>query len=97
MSGGSCEKRLVAKVKGKIWKRVMRPAMLFAMEMLALTKRQEAELKMVGLSLGVTRMDRIRNEHIRRPAQVERFGHKVREGRLRWCGDVQKRNSKYIL
>ena len=47
-----------------------------------LTKRQEAELevaelKMLRFSLGLTRMDRIRNKHIRRTAQVRRFGGQI--------------------
>uniref|UniRef100_A0A3Q3JMD5 YjeF N-terminal domain-containing protein n=1 Tax=Monopterus albus TaxID=43700 RepID=A0A3Q3JMD5_MONAL len=43
-----------------------------------------------------TRMDRIRNEHIRGTAQVFCFGDKVREARLRWFGHVQRRDSGYI-
>ena len=44
--------------------------MLYGLETVALTKRQEAEmevaeLKMLRFSLGVTRMDKIRNEYIR--------------------------------
>ena len=43
--------------------------MLYGLETVALTKRQEAEmevaeLKMLRFSLGVTRMDKIRNEYI---------------------------------
>lgn len=34
--------------------------------------------------LGVTKIDKIRNEHIGKTAQVEYFGDKVREVRLRW-------------
>ena len=64
-------------------------------------KRQEAELevaeiKMLRFSLGVTRKDRIRNEHIRGTAHVGRFGDKVREARLRWFGHVQRRDVEYI-
>ena len=45
----------------------VRPAMLYGLETVALTKIQEAKkevvvLKMLRFSLGVTRMDRIRNE-----------------------------------
>ena len=70
---------------------LVRPAMLYRLETVALTKRQEAEmgvaeLKMLRFSLGVTRMDKIRNEYIRGTAQVRRFGEKTRKTRLRWYG-----------
>ena len=70
--------------------------MLFVLEMVALKERQEAELETLRFSVGVTRMDRIRKEHIRGTTQVRRLGDKVREARLRWFGHVQRRNSEYI-
>ncbi|KAI5092844.1 hypothetical protein C0J45_17235 [Silurus meridionalis] len=68
---------------------------------MALSKRQEvelevAELKMLRFLLGVTRMDKIRNEFIRVTAHVGCFGDKVREARLRWFGHVQRRDMNYI-
>ena len=50
-----------------------------------------AELKMLRFSLGVTRMDKIRNEYIRGTAQVCRFGEKIREARLMWYGHTEER------
>ena len=48
--------------KGKVYKMVVRPAMLYGLETVPLTKKQEvelvvAELKMLIFSLGVIRMD----------------------------------------
>ena len=101
VAGVICDRRVAARVKGKVYKTVVRPAMLYGLEAVALTKRQEAELevaelKMLRFSLGVTRMDRIRNEYIRGTAQVGRFGDKVREARLRWFGHVHRREAEYI-
>ncbi|KAK3550569.1 hypothetical protein QTP70_000050 [Hemibagrus guttatus] len=67
-------------------------------ETVSLRKRQEselevAELKMLRFALGVTRLDRIRNEYIRGTAHVGCLGDKVRETRLRWFGHVQRRES----
>ena len=50
--------RVPAKVKGKVYKTVVRPSMLYGLETAALTKKQEAELevaelKMLRFSLGV--------------------------------------------
>ena len=99
MSGVICDMRVPARVKGKVYKVAVRPAMLYGLETVALMKRQEAEvaeLKMLRFSLGVTRMDRIRNEYIRRTAQVGRFGEKTREARLRWYGHVLRKDDGYI-
>ncbi|KAF7710422.1 hypothetical protein C0J45_1609, partial [Silurus meridionalis] len=80
---------------------VVRPALLYGLETVALNKRQEvelevAELKMLRFLLGVTRIDRIRNKFIRGTVHVGRFGDNVREARLRWFGHVQRRDMGYI-
>ena len=69
VTGVICDRMVPARVKGKVYKTVVRPAMLYGLETVAMTKRQEAELevaelKMLRFSLGVTRMDMIRNEYI---------------------------------
>ena len=81
MSGVICDWRVPARVKGKVYKVAVRPAMLYGLETVTLTKRQEAEmevaeLKMLRFSLGVTRMDKIRNEYIRGTAQVGKLERK---------------------
>ena len=58
-----------------MYETVVGPAMLYGLETVALRKRQEAELevaevKMLTFSLGVMRMDWIRNENIRGTAHV---------------------------
>ncbi|KAK3545256.1 hypothetical protein QTP70_002579, partial [Hemibagrus guttatus] len=96
VSGVLCDRKISARIKGKVYRTVVRPAMLYGLETVSLRKRQEselevAELKMLRFSLGVTRLDRIRNEYIRGTAHVGRLGDKVREARLRWFGHVQRR------
>ncbi|KAK3530005.1 hypothetical protein QTP86_009395 [Hemibagrus guttatus] len=100
-SNGECGKEVKKRVQGKVYRTVVRAAMLYGLETVSLRKRQEselevAELKMLRFSLGVTRLDRIRNEYIRGTAHVGRLGDKVREARLRWFGHVQRRDSEYI-
>ena len=67
MSGVIYNRRVGAKVKGKVYRTVVRPAMMSGLETLALGRRKEAELEvaelMLRFSLVVTRMDRIRNKH----------------------------------
>ncbi|KAK3568025.1 hypothetical protein QTP86_028617 [Hemibagrus guttatus] len=101
VSGVLCDRKISARIKGKVYRTVVRPAMLYGLETVSLRKRQEselevAELKMLRFSLGVTRLDRIRNEYIRGTAHVGHLGDKVREARLRWFGHVQRRESEYI-
>ncbi|KAK3525625.1 hypothetical protein QTP70_001448 [Hemibagrus guttatus] len=68
-------------------------------ETVSLRKRQEselevAELKMLRFSLGVTRLDRIRNKYIRGTVHVGRLGDKVRKARLRWFGHLRESGSE---
>ncbi|KAK3545265.1 hypothetical protein QTP70_002782 [Hemibagrus guttatus] len=98
VSGVLCDQKISARIKGKVYRTVVRAAMLYGLETVSLRKRQEselevAELKMLRFSLGVTRLDRIRNEYIRGTAHVGRLGDKVREARLRWFGHVQRREN----
>ncbi|KAK3563935.1 hypothetical protein QTP86_006208 [Hemibagrus guttatus] len=99
VSGVLCDRKISVRIKGKVYRTVVRPAMLYGLETVSLRKRQEselevAELKMLRFSLGVTRLDRIRNEYIRGTAHVGRLGDKVREARLRWFGHVQRRETR---
>ena len=75
--------------------------MVYGLETVALTKKQVeetkvAEMKMLRFAMGVTRKDKIRNDHIRSTVKVERLGMKMREGRLRWYGHVIRRDQEYV-
>ena len=77
-AGVICDRPVSARMKGNVYKVAVRSAMLYGLETVALTQRQEsemgvAELKVLRFSLGVTRMDNIRKEYIRGTAQVRRF------------------------
>ena len=98
VSGVLCDRKLSAKVKvkGKMYKSVVRSTMLYGMETAAVTKRQVgkidvAELKMVRWALRVTRKNKIRNEYVRGTAKIAKLGDKLRNARLRWYGRVRRR------
>ena len=55
-----------------------------------------AELRMLRFVMGMTRLDRIRNEHIRGTAHVESLGMKLREMRLRWYGHILRRDAEHV-
>ena len=75
--------------------------MMYGLETVAVTKKQVeeievAETKMLRFAMGVTRKEKIRNEHIRSTVKIKRLGMKMRESRLRWYGHVMRRDQKYV-
>ena len=74
---------------------------MYELETVAVTKKQVeemevAEIKMLRFAMGVTRKDKIRNEHIRSTVKVEQLGMKMMEGRLRWYGHVMRKDQEYV-
>ena len=83
------------KLKGKVYKTVISPAMLYDAETWAITRGQETrlevnEMRMLGWMCGVTRRDKILNEHIRGTTRVAQASTNVRENRLMWYGHVRR-------
>ena len=83
------------------YRSVARPAMMYGLETMAVTKKQVeemevAEMKMLRFAMGMTRKDKIRNEFTRGTVKVEQLGMKMREGRLRWYGHVMRRDQEYV-
>ncbi len=69
VSGVLCDRRMYAKIKGKVYRAVVRPALMYRAETWALKKAHErklevADMRMVRWLCGVTRLDKIRNERI---------------------------------
>ena len=96
-----CHRRLPARVRGKVHSLAMRSAMVYGLETVAVTKKkveemEVAKIKMLRFAVGVTRKNKIRNEYIRGTFKVELLKMKMREGRLRWCGHVMRRDQKYV-
>ena len=68
ISGILCDRRISFRVKGKIYKRVVRLAMIYGAETWAMKKTQEkkldvAEMRRLRWMIGVTKLDTIRNEN----------------------------------
>ena len=75
------------KRKGKVYKTMIRPAMLYGAETWATARGQEARLevnetRMMKLLFGVTRMDTIRNERIIGTKRVAQTCKQITEKRL---------------
>ena len=59
-------------------------------------KLDVAEMRMLRWMIGVTKMDRIRNERIRGTTKVGEISKKVQESRLKWYGHVSRREDEYV-
>ena len=90
------------KLKGKVYKTVVRPALLYGAETWATTRGQEArlevkEVRMLRWMCGVTRRDHIQNEHIRRTTRVVQASRKITEQRLKWYGHVRRMKGEHTV
>ena len=88
MSGVLCDRRMKVKIKGKVYKTIVRPAMVYGAETWTVKKAHEkkmevAEMKMLRWVCGVTRLDKIGNEKIRGSTKVGEISKKVQERRMR--------------
>ena len=98
VSGVICNTRLSARVKGKVHSLVVKPAMMYGFETVAVTKKQVdemevAEMKMLRFAIRMTRNDKIRNEYIR---STIKLGMKMREDKVRWYGHVMRRDQEHV-
>ncbi|KAM3202650.1 hypothetical protein P3L10_030274 [Capsicum annuum] len=95
-SGVLCDKKVPPKLKGKFYRVVVRPAMLYGAECWPvknshIQKIKVAEMRMLRWMCGLTRGDRVPNETIREKVSVTLVECKMREARLRWFGHVKRR------
>ncbi|EXB68727.1 DNA repair protein rhp54 [Morus notabilis] len=91
-----CDGKMPIKLKGKFYRTVICPAMLYGSECWVIkrqhiSKMSVVELRMLRRMSGHTRMDCIRNEVMGSKLGVAPIKDKVREGCLRWFGHVQRR------
>ena len=92
-----CDKRVPLGLKGKVYRMVVRPAVLYGSECWPLRKTQVqrlmvAEMRMIQWMCGYSRIDRIRNGVIRDLVKEAPIEDKMRETRLRWFGHMKRRS-----
>ena len=97
-----CDRRMPVKLKGKVYKTVVRPAVLYGAETWATTRGQEArlevnEMRMLRWMCGVTRRGKIQNEHIRGTTRVVQASKKITEKLLKWYGHVRRMKEEHIV
>ena len=101
LSGVIYDKKVPVKLTSKLYKTVVRPAMVYGSECWALSKQEEqrlhtTEMKMLRWSQGKTRRDRIKNETIRGNAKVTPINSVQTQKRLSWYGHVMRCDETHI-
>ncbi|WP_227626107.1 hypothetical protein, partial [Klebsiella pneumoniae] len=90
-----CDKKVPIKLKGKFYKMVVRPIMLYGVECWPLKEKHRSklsvtEMRMLRWMSGFTLKDRMQNEYIRNKVGVAPVADKIRESRLRWFGHIKR-------
>ena len=94
-SGILCDKRIPRKLKGKVYRTAVRPALTYGAEtwgpLTSETKKlQVAEMRMLRWMCGYTKLDKKRNDFVRAELGVAPIDQKQQESRLRWAGHMYR-------
>ena len=95
-SGVLCDKRVPQKLKGKFYRMMIRPAMLYGAECWLMKRQHVQQISVVKIRTlrwiyGHTRRDRVWNDNIRDRFRVAPIEENIVQHRLRWFGHVQRR------
>ena len=90
-----CDRKVPFKLKGKLYKLIVCPALMHGSECWPITKTLEQKMKVVEMRMlrwmsELTRLNKIKNEVIRERDRVASIEDKMRESRLSWFGHVCK-------
>ena len=96
VTGIICDRKVPRKLKCKIYQTVVRPALLYGAESWAVVKYDEdlmsrTEMRMLRWILWFSRLEKLKNEEIRRRCGVADIVENMREAKLRWMGHVLRR------
>lgn len=105
LTGVLCDKKMPLRLKGMIHKTVMRPAMLYGSQCWTMysefnRKLETAEMKMLRISRGVSKLDKISSDKIRQSMGIqEPIYEKLEEYQLKWYGHVKRReqDDNYVV
>ena len=102
VSGVMCDRKMPVKLKDKVFKTIIRPAMTYGSECWAVKKKDEnkvyssAEISMLRWARGKTRLDHIIHEYIRKEADVKPVDTLLENKPLKWFGHCLMRERNHI-
>ena len=96
-SGVLCNKRIPLKLKGRVYRMVVRPTLLYGakcwpIKRSHLQRMKVVEMRMIHWICGHKRLDKIGNEVIRGRIGVASIEDKIREARLRCFRHIRRRS-----
>lgn len=98
-----CDKKMPAKLKGKLYNAVVRPALMFGTECWTMNaqlsrKMTTTENKMLRITAGVTLFDHVESRHIRGSLRIrEPIVEAMEKKRLRWYGHIKRREDTHLV
>ncbi|XP_075233846.1 uncharacterized protein LOC142331698 [Lycorma delicatula] len=98
-----CDKRMPPKLKGRMYTTVVRPALTYGAKCWTRYEQFDrdlttAEMKMCRMSLGVTKLDRIKNERIRGSLQIkESVAEKISRERNDWFEKIDSQHPASVI
>ncbi|KAJ8737759.1 hypothetical protein PYW08_000354 [Mythimna loreyi] len=89
------------RLKGQVYKTIIRPVLLYGSETWPVLERHKQSLRVTEMNMlrwmsGVSRKDRIKSSRIRGSLQVRDIADILQEGRLRWYGHVLRKPADYV-
>jgi len=93
-----CDKKILLKLKGRVYRIVVRPVLLYGAECWPIKRShiqriRVAEIRMIRWICGYMRLDKTRNEVIRIKVGVASIEDKLREDRLCWFDHIRRINT----
>src|SRR5260221_10020564 len=84
-------------LKGKVYRSCVRSCMIYGSETWSMRAEHEAKLERAEMRMmcGVSLMDKIASVMLRERMGVEAIGVVVKRNRLRWFGDVERKDDRH--
>lgn len=98
-----CDKKIPRKLKGRLHQTIVRPALTYGAKCWTMYRKYEqdlntAEMKMIRMSMGVTKFDHIKSIRIRKSMYIEdSIAEKLQKDRVNWFEKIHKAQNSNVV